>query len=211
MKVSPTKIETSAPYDRKGQPMTAITFKLEPLVHLTDDAFYQLCQANPDVKFERSAQGELVVMSPTGGISGNRNSKLTTRLELWADAEGSGLVFDSSTMFRLPSGAYRSPDAAWISLERWQALTPQEQERFPPICPDFVVELRSITDSLSTLQQKMQEYLDNGIRLGWLINPQSQQVEVYRPHQATQILQTPNQLSGETVLPGFKLNTTGLF
>jgi Uma2 family endonuclease len=191
--------------------MTAIAFKLEPLVHLTDDAFYQLCQANPEVKFERSAQGELVVLSPTGGISGNRNIKLSARLELWADAEGSGLAFDSSTMFRLPSGAYRSPDATWISLERWQALTPQEQERFPPICPDFVVELRSATDSLSTLQQKMQEYLDNGARLGWLINPQSQQVEVYRPHQAPQILQAPSQLSGETVLPGFKLNTTGLF
>jgi Uma2 family endonuclease len=191
--------------------MSAIAFKLEPLVNLTDDAFHQLCQANPEVKFERSAQGELVVMSLTGGVSGNRNIKLSARLELWADTEGSGLAFDSSTMFRLPNGAYRSPDTAWISFERWQALTPEEQERFPPICPDFVVELRSATDSLSSLQQKMQEYLDNGARLGWLINPQSQQVEVYRSHQAIQILQAPSQLSGETVLPGFKLNTTGLF
>ncbi|MGB7413665.1 MAG: Uma2 family endonuclease [Thermosynechococcaceae cyanobacterium] len=190
--------------------MTAISFKLEPLVELTDDAFYELCGANPEVKFERSAQGELIVMPPTGGVSGNRNSKLTTRLEIWADADGTGLAFDSSTMFKLPNGAHRSPDAAWIRLDRWQALTPRNQERFPPICPDFVVELRSATDSLGPLQDKMQEYLENGVQLGWLLDPKNKVVEIYRPSQEKQVVQSPSQLSGESVLPGFKLNITGI-
>ncbi|MEO0375275.1 MAG: Uma2 family endonuclease [Cyanobacteria bacterium P01_A01_bin.17] len=190
--------------------MTAIAFKLEPLVELTDDAFYQLCGANPEVKFERSAQGELVVMPPTGGFSGNRNSKLTARLEMWADADGTGLAFDSSTMFKLPNGAYRSPDAAWIRLDRWKTLTIQEQESFPPICPDFVVELRSASDSLRPLQDKMQEYLENGIQLGWLLDPKNRMVEIYRSDQEKQIVQAPSQLTGESVLRGFTLSIAGI-
>lgn len=122
--------------------MIAVTLNLEPLAPLTDDAFYALCRANPEVKFERTAKGELIVVPPTGGESGSQNRRLTQRLGIWTDEDGTGEAFDSSTMFRLPNGAYRSPDAAWISLLRWQALTPEELYGFPPICPDFVVELR---------------------------------------------------------------------
>jgi Uma2 family endonuclease len=183
---------------------TTLTLKLTPF-ELTDDAFYDLCQANPALKFERTAQGELVIMSPTGGETGNRNAKLTARLELWAEADATGLTFDSSTCFRLPNGAERSPDAAWIRQERWQALTPEQRRTFPPIAPDFVVELRSSSDGLEALQQKMQEYLQNGVRLGWLIDPQNQRVEIYRPSQAVEILQSPDNLSGEDVLPNFVL------
>lgn len=186
--------------------MTAITLNLKAIVQLTNDAFSALCRANPEVKFERSAQGELIVMPPTGGETGNRNIKLSARLENWADADGSGLAFDSSTMFQLPNGAFRSPDAAWISLQRWEALTNEERAAFPPICPDFVVELRSPSDSLKGIQDKMQEYIDNGARLGWLLDPKNQQVEIYRPHQPKQLLLAPTSLSGEQVLPGFVLD-----
>jgi Uma2 family endonuclease len=190
--------------------MTALTLNLDAIVQLTDDAFYALCRANPEVKFERTAEGELIVMPPTGGESGNRNAKLTTRLENWAEADGSGLTFDSSTCFRLPNGANRSPDAAWILLSCWEALTPEQRRRFPPIAPDFVVELRSDTDSLTTTQSKMQEYIDNGVRLGWLLNPQEQQVEIYRQGQDKQVLSAPTSLSGEGVLPGFVLDLRGI-
>ena len=148
-----------------------VTINLEPLVPLTDDAFYTLCRANPEVKFERTSVGELVVMPPTGGETGNRNIKLSARLENWAEQDGTGLAFDSSTMFQLPNSAYRSPDAAWILLKRWEVLASEERQAFPPICPDFVVELRSPSDTLKAAQNKMQEYMDNGARLGWLINP----------------------------------------
>ncbi|MBV9386231.1 MAG: Uma2 family endonuclease [Chroococcidiopsidaceae cyanobacterium CP_BM_ER_R8_30] len=160
--------------------MTALTLNLDAIVQLTDDAFFALCRANPEVKLERTAKGELIVMPPTGGETGNRNIKPSARLESWTEEDGSGLAFDSSTMFQLPNGAYRSPDAAWILLERWEVLSPKEREGFPPICPDFVVELRSPSDSLKTLQDKMHEYIDNDVRLGWLLNPQDRQVEIYR-------------------------------
>ncbi len=190
--------------------MTAITLNLQPLLSLTPDQFYALCQANPDTKLERTAAGELVVMSPTGGESGSRNRKLTQRLGNWSDQDGTGEAFDSSTMFQLPNGAFRSPDAAWIALSRWNALTPEERRTFPPLCPDFVVELRSESDSLSSLQAKMQEYIANGARLGWLLNPQGQQVEIYQPGQPKQVLTAPTQLSGEAVLPGFVLDLQGI-
>lgn len=186
--------------------MTALILNLEPIIHLTDEQFYQLCQVNRELKFERTADGALLIMPPTGGWTGNRNAKLTTRLGIWAEENGTGLTFDSSTMFRLPNGAGRSPDVAWVKLERWQALTVEQQEKFPPLCPDFVVELRSKTDNLKQLQAKMQEYLDNGARLGWLIDPEHQQVEVYRPDREVEILRSPTTLSGEAVLPGFILN-----
>lgn len=184
--------------------MTAVTLNLDPLVQLTDDAFYALCRANPEVKFERTAQGKLIVMPPTGGETGDRNRRLTQRLGNWTDEDGTGIAFDSSTMFGLPNGAYRSPDAAWILLERWEALTPEEREAFPP-CPDFIIELRSVSDSLSSVQNKMQEYMDNGARLGWLIDPKGKQVEIYRQGQEKEVLQAPTSLSGEDVLPGFVL------
>lgn len=191
--------------------MTAFTITLDAVGTLTDEAFYQLCQANPDVKFERSAQGELIIMSPTGGESGRRNADIAIDLGIWNRQTQLGYTFDSSTCFKLPNGAERSPDAAWIAASRWEALSPNDRAKFPPIAPDFVIELRSGSDRLATLQAKMQEYQDNGVRLGWLINPQDQQVEIYRPGQVIEILEAPQQLSGETVLPGFVLSLTRIF
>ncbi|MCY7285129.1 MAG: Uma2 family endonuclease, partial [Cyanobacteria bacterium CAN_BIN43] len=146
--------------------MIPITLNLETLVKLTPEQFCRLCEANPEAKLEMTSLGELVVMSPTGGMSGNRNIKLTHRLEGWAEEDGTGIAFDSSTMFKLPNGAFRSPDVAWILLDRWNQLSLEEQETFPPICPDFVIELRSKSDSLRSLQEKMQEYINNGVQLG---------------------------------------------
>ena len=190
--------------------MTDVAFRLDPLMELTDEVFQKLCQANPDIKFESTAQGELIVVPPTGGETGNRNLRLTQRLGNWSDANGTGLAFDSSTLFILPNKARRSPDAAWILLERWNALTPEERETFPPICPDFVVELRSPSDSLRSIQDKMQEYLDNGAHLGWLINPKGQQAEIYRQGEQKEVLQAPINLFGEQVLPGFVLDLKGI-
>lgn len=190
--------------------MTAFTLNLEPLVTLTDDAFSALCRANPEVKFERTTKGELIVMPPTGGETGRRNSELTFQLQGWSRQNELGVVFDSSTMFQLPNGAYRSPDAAWIPLEKWEALTLEGREAFPQICPDFVVELRSRSDSLRSIQDKMQEYMDNGARLGWLINPKGQQVEIYRHCLEKEVLLAPTSLFGEQLLPGFVLNLKGI-
>jgi Uma2 family endonuclease len=173
---------------------------------LSDEQFYQLCQDNQNWQLERTAKGELVIMPPVGGVSGNREADLNGSLWLWNRQTKLGRVFSSSTIFRLPHGGDRSPDVAWIANDRWDGLTPEEQEKFPPICPDFVIELRSRTDSITQLQEKMQEYLDSGLRLGWLINPQAQQVEIYHPHQTVEIIQLPATFSGEDVLPGFVLN-----
>lgn len=186
--------------------MTAITVSLKSIFDLTDEAFYKLCRSNPDVKFERTATGDLIVISPTGGETGDRNRRLTQRLGNWTDADNTGLSFDSSTGFKLPNGAERSPDASWVRGDRWDALTPEQRRKFPPLAPDFVVELRSSSDDLNALQAKMQEYIDNGVQLGWLINPQDQQVEIYRPGQPVEVLQSPQSLSGEAVLPGFSLD-----
>lgn len=190
--------------------MNIITLTISPLINLSDDDYYELCRLNPDIKFEQDKQGTLIIVPPTGGWSGNRNAKLTTRLENWAESDGTGLTFDSSTEFILTAGGKRSPDAAWIKLERWNTLTPEQQEKFPPICPDFVVELRSSSDNLKPMQAKMQEYLDSGLRLGWLINPKDKQVEIYRQGQDKEVLTSPTTLSGEDVLPGFVLNLQGI-
>lgn len=185
--------------------MTAFTITLDPIGTLSDEAFYQLCRANPDVKFERSAQGELIIMAPTGGESGRRNADITIDLGVWNRQAQLGYTFDSSTCFKLPNGAERSPDAAWIERSRWEALSPVEREKFPPIAPDFVIELRSASDSLTVLQAKMKEYQANGVRLGWLINPQGKSVEVYCPGHV-EVLKSPQQIDGGDVLPGFVLN-----
>ena len=190
--------------------MTAFTLNLEPLVTLTDNAFYALCQANPEVKFERTSVGGLIIMPPTGGETGNRSIELAFQIQAWSRQNKLGVAFDSSTMFHLPNGAYRSPDAAWISWERWEALTPEGREAFPPLCPDFIVELRSPSDSLRSLQDKMQEYMDNGARLSWLINPKGQQVEIYRHCLEKEVLLAPTSLFGEQLLPGFVLNLKGI-
>ncbi|HBQ98065.1 MULTISPECIES: Uma2 family endonuclease [unclassified Roseofilum] len=186
--------------------MTPFILNNPDTASITDEQFYQLCAANGDLRLERTAKGDLIIMPPTGGTTGNWNFKIAQQLANWTDTDGTGIGFDSSTCFKLPKGADYSPDAAWIPLAKWEALTPEQQEKFPPICPDFVIELRSPSDSLKLLQDKMQEYLDNGTQLGWLINPQNRQVEIYRQGQDKQILDHPPSLSGEDILPGFVLN-----
>ncbi len=180
--------------------------KLALGIPMTDDQFWQLCQNHPDLRFERTAHGELIIMSPTGGSTGNRNSGLNFQLYGWNRETKLGKTFDSSTGFKLPNGADRSPDASWVAIDRWDALTLDQQTRFVPLCPDFVMELRSPSDSLTDLQAKMQEYIDNGARLGWLLDPQRQVVEIYRPGQAIEVQHAPGSLFGEDVLPGFVLD-----
>jgi Uma2 family endonuclease len=183
---------------------TSLTLNLDT-VHLTDEQFYQLCQNNRQLQFERTAKGELIIMPPVGGESGNREADLIIDLGIWNRQTALGYTFSSSTIFKLPNGADRSPDAAWIQRERWEALTPEQRRKFPPIAPDFVIELRSATDDLQMLRQKMQEYLDAGVKLGWLINPQQQQVEIYCQGQNVEVRNLPTELSSENVLPGFNL------
>lgn len=192
-------------------PAQAQTFLLElpaeVALRVTQAQFEVIALANRDLKLERSAEGDLILNPPTGGETGHRNIKIAYFLVKWVEEQGgSGISFDSSTGFKLPNGADRSPDASWISTKRWESLTPEERRGFIPLCPDFVIELRSQSDSLSKLQAKMQEYTENGTSLGWLIDPQSKQVEVYRSAQQKEILESPKVLSGETVLPGFVLN-----
>jgi len=178
---------------------------------LTEEQFMRLCQENRDLRFELTAQGELVIMPPAGSETGWRNSTLTYQVVAWARNDGTGLVFDSSTGFTLPNGAIRSPDASWVKRERWDALTQGQRERFAPLCPDFVVELRSPTDRLAVVQEKMQEYIANGARLGWLIDPLDKRVYVYRPDQSVESLENPATLSGDPVLPGFVLHVHELW
>ena len=191
--------------------MTAITINFDRIVKLTDDQFYQLCRDNPDVKFERNQWGEIIVMSPTGGETGKYNAKLTTRFVIWNEDTQLGEVFDSSTCFKLPNGADRSPDVSWIKLERWNALSQKQREKFPPIAPDFVLELMSPSDYLSDAQEKMQEYMDAGIKLAWLIDPKTRRVEIYRQGKEVEILDSPKTLSGEDILPGFILDMKFIF
>jgi Uma2 family endonuclease len=191
--------------------VTTLTLNLNPIVKLTDEQFFQLSQENENIRLERTAKGELIIMAPAGGETGNRNGRLNQQLFNWADRNGGGIAFDSSTGFKLPNGADRSPDASWIKIERWNALTAQQQKKFPPIYPDFVVELLSPSDSLPDTQAKMREYRDNGATLGWLINRRSQQIEIYRPQQEVEILDQPLQISGDPVLLGFELNLTSIW
>lgn len=186
--------------------MNALTVNLKSLIEMTDEQFFQLCQNNRELRFERNANGELIIMPLTGGETGNRNGRITQQLMNWTDADGTGIAFDSSTCFKLPNGADRSPDASWIKLERWDALTDEEKQKFPPICPDFVIELLSPSDSLKTTQEKMKEYIANGVRLGILINRKSRQVEIYRQGKEVEILDSPATVLGEDVLKGFVLN-----
>ncbi|HYW18072.1 MAG TPA: Uma2 family endonuclease [Nodularia sp. (in: cyanobacteria)] len=186
--------------------MNALTVNLKSVIEMTDEQFFQLCQNNRELRFERNANGELIIMPPTGGETGNRNGRITQQLMNWTDADGTGIAFDSSTCFKLPNGADRSPDASWIKLERWDALTDEEKQKFPPICPDFVIELLSPSDSLKTTQEKMKEYIDNGVRLGILINRKSRQVEIYRTGKEVEVLDSPATVSGEDVLKGFVVN-----
>lgn len=174
---------------------------------VTQEQFAAIAAANRDLRLERTAKGELVVNPPTGWETGRRNWSISGELYLWwRNAGEPGEAFDSSTGFILPNGATRAPDASWVSGERWQALTPEQKGTFANICPDFVVELRSSSDTLKSLQDKMREYIDNGAKLGWLIDPQQRRVEIYRPGKDVEVLENPAELLGEAVLPGFVLN-----
>lgn len=175
---------------------------------VTHEEFVELATANRDLRLERTRQGELIVNPPTGGGTGKRNARIVQQLLNWLDREGTGEVFDSSTGFHLPSGSDRSPDTAWVSQERWDALTPEEQEGIVPLCPDFVVELRSKSDNLEPLRKKMREYIENKAQLGWLIDRKNRKVEIYRQNQDVEVLDNPVTVSGEDVLLGFALDLT---
>jgi len=191
--------------------MNSVAVNFNSIIQLTDDEFYQICRANPDVKFERNVKGEIVIVSPTGGETGKRNAGIIADFVIWNRKYKLGVCFDSSTCFKLPNGANRSPDVSWIKQERWDGLSVKEKEKFPPISPDFVLELMSPTDTLSETQAKMIEYLENQVQLGWLINPKTQRVEVYRLGKEIEILQSPSTLSGEDILPEFVLNLTEIW
>ena len=181
--------------------------RLDFMMDLDDDAFYDFCQRNPELRFERNPDGTIIIMPLIGGKTGIRNSELSFELVLWNRTNRLGQVFDSSTGFRFPNGAMRSPDIAWISNHKWDTLTGQQQEKFPPIAPDFVVELMSATDKLKTSQEKMREYIENGVLLAWLINPKSEETYIYRSD-GTVHLHTgfENNLSGENILKNFEFN-----
>ncbi|HSK71664.1 MAG TPA: Uma2 family endonuclease [Pyrinomonadaceae bacterium] len=173
---------------------------------LTEEQFEELCRNNRDLKFEMSAKGELIIVPPTSPESGWKNTKLITRTELWSEEDHTGIVFDSSTMFTLPNGAKRSPDVSWMTKEKWESLSPSERQKFSRVVPDFVIELLSPTDNLADTQAKMEEYVENGVRLGWLIDPVEQKVHIYRAGGEIEILDNPETVSGEDVLRGFELN-----
>lgn len=176
------------------------------LEKITDDEFENFCRHNPDLQIELTKEGELVIMPPTGGETGIRNFSLIVEFGKWLEKDRSGVAFDSSTVFVLPNGAKRSPDLAWAKNEKWNILSREEKRKFPPLCPDFVVELRSPSDSLVNLQNKMDEYVENGAALGWLIDPSEKKVHVYRQNAGVEILENPKTIGGEPLLKGFNLN-----
>ena len=184
------------------------TITIPKTFKVSHEQFKELAAVNRDLRLERTATGELIVMPPTGSDTGNRNLDIEGQLWLWNRQTKLGVVFDSSTGFHLPNGANRSPDASWVKLERWEALTPKEREGFAPICPDFVVELRSPSDSMETLRAKMREYMENGASLGWLIDRKSRKVEIYSQGREVEVLENPTTVLGEDVLPGFVLDLT---
>lgn len=177
-----------------------------PVINLTDDQFFNFCQINRELRIEKTSERKVLIMSPTGGGTSRRNSELITALVIWAKQDKRGVVFDSSGGFVLPNGAIRSPDAAWANRSRLTSLTPAEKEKFIPICPDFVIELRSPSDTITDLQDKMQEYIDNGAQLGWIIDPKHRNVYIYCPDKPAECLKNPGTISGEPLLPDFALN-----
>lgn len=182
-----------------------LTVNLPAIKSMSVEQFYEFCLANRDLRIERTASGEVIIMPPAFSDTGNRNGKIVQQLGNWAEEDGTGETFDSSAGFTLPNGATRSPDASWIKLERWNPLTEEQKSSFAPICPDFVIELRSSSDTLSGLQNKMQEYIDNGASLGFLIDRKNRKVYISRPNQQPEILDNPETVSGDPELPGFVL------
>ena len=183
-----------------------VVLHTRPALEMDEEQFFEFCQLNRDWRIERSAEGDLEVMVPTGGETSARNLKIASQLDAWAENDGSGIGFDSNGGFILPNGAMRSPDAAWVRRERLANLTAEQKQRFLPLCPDFVIELRSPSHPLSTIQAKMRVYTENGARLGWLIDPEERKVHVYKPNESAEVLENPDRLSGEPALPGFALD-----
>lgn len=191
---------------------STIVLRIPPKLQMTDDQFFEFCQINSELRIERNKSGELLIMAPTGSETGNRSGSVFGELYIWARQDGTGICFDSSTGFTLSTGAEKSPDAAWIKLERWNALSAEEKQKFAPICPDFVVELRSASDNLKPLQEKMQEYMrEPGVKLGWLIDRKNRRVYIYRPGLPEECLENPATVSGDPVLAGFVLNMSRIW
>jgi Uma2 family endonuclease len=189
-----------------------IVLRLPPEIKMTDDQFFEFCQINRDLRIERNKLGELLIMTPTASDTGYREAGIIGQLWVWSKKDGTGISFSSSTGFTLSTGAEYSPDAAWMRKERWNALSPEQQKKFAPICPDFVVELRSASDNLKPLQEKMEEYMrEPGIQLGWLIDRKNRKVYIYHPGQAVKCLDNPATVSGEPVLPGFMLDMSEIW
>jgi Uma2 family endonuclease len=187
-----------------GTPPVAI--RLQPVFDVTEDKFFEFCRLNSDWRIERTAQGEVLIMPPTGGETGSRDAEIITQLRTWARQDGTGVAFGSSTGFDLPNGATRSPDASWVQRSRLEELTTEQKQKFLPLCPDFVIELRSPSDRLDDLREKMREYIDNGAQLGWLLDPNNRRVYVYRPGSPVESLDNPPNISAAPMLPGFKLD-----
>ena len=184
--------------------MEVFALKFPQQLHFTDDEFYAFCQENRDIQMERNKHGEIIIMSPTGGITGDKNGEIIAELKLWNRSARLGKAFDSSTGFKLPNGATRSPDTSWVMKSRWEALSLKERKKFPPLCPDFVVELMSESDGLKAAREKMDEWMENGCRLGWLFYPDEEKAYIYRPGQPPEALTGYDKtLSGEEVLPNF--------
>ncbi|NER89724.1 Uma2 family endonuclease [Moorena sp. SIO3A2] len=181
-----------------------IVLRMPPELDMDDDQFFEFCQVNRDLLIERTFDGEIIIMPPTGGETSDKNSDINFQLRLWNRQTKLGKVFESSCGFKLPNGADRSPDASWLKLERWESLSKEERKKFIPLCPDFVIELRSPSDRVKDLKEKMEEYMDNGARLGWLIEPNSRRVYIYRPGADVEQLENPATVKGDdSVLPGF--------
>jgi Uma2 family endonuclease len=194
-----TKVQVRTEY----HPVVLHTY---PVLELDEEQFFRFCQQNKDLRIERTAEGDLEVTPPAGWETGHRNMKLAVQLGTWAEQDNTGIATDSSGGFRLPNGAVRAPDAAWVRRERLAGLTPEQKQRFLPLFPDFVIELRSPTDSLTLVQAKMREYIENGARLGWLIDPEERKVHVYQPNDQVEISDKPDSVSGDPILPGFVLD-----
>lgn len=193
-------LETITPIE-----VTPLILQMRPVFEMTDDQFFEFCQINRDLHIERTLDGKLMIMPPTGGITGNRNFDLIVEFGTWVKQDGTGIGFDSSTGFKLPNGNNRSPNVSWLRLSRWNALSPEQQEKFIPLCPDFVIELRSSTDKLQPLKDKLQEYIDNGALLGWLIDRKNRCIYIYRPGAEVERLDNPVTISADPILLGFTL------
>ncbi len=198
--------ETLAPTE-----VIPLVLQMRPALEMNDEQFFEFCQLNRDLRIERTLDGKLIVMPPTGGVTGNRNFDLIVQFGAWVKQDGTGIGFGSSTGFKLPNGADRSPDVSWLRLSRWNTLSPEQQEKFIPLCPDFVIELRSSSDRLQPLKDKIQEYIDNGALLGWLIDRKNRCVYIYRSGMEVEQLDNPSALSGDPVLPGLTLNLENIW